>query len=136
MTSESYRAETFTAPATGNRPPTTDHQLVGRPSSVVGRQSWLKWLLIGLVVAYVGVIILAPLLAPDAYRMRTAAVASGGAASFIPSGKVIDHILTSVALDGLAGDRAAVIPPLDEQFPGYLGTVSDHLPVVLSIPGP
>ncbi len=80
--------------------------------------------------------VLAPLLAPDAYRMRTAAVASGGAASFIPSGKVIDHILTSVALDGLAGDRAAVIPPLDEQFPGYLGTVSDHLPVVLSIPGP
>ncbi len=83
-----------------------------------------------------GAMVLGPLLAPDAYRMRTAEVAASGAASFIPSGKVIDHILTSAALATLAGDRAAVIPPLDEQFPGYLGAVSDHLPVVLSIPGP
>lgn len=80
--------------------------------------------------------VLAPLLAPDAYRMRTAAAASAGEASFIPSGKIIDHILTSVALDGLVGDRAAVIPPLDVQFPGYLANVSDHLPVVLSVPQP
>ena len=36
----------------------------------------------------------------------------------------------------LADDRAAVIPPLDLQFPGYLANVSDHLPVVLSIPEP
>jgi endonuclease/exonuclease/phosphatase family metal-dependent hydrolase len=79
---------------------------------------------------------LAPLLATDVYRMRTAAAAGGGAASFLPSGKVIDHILTSVALDATIGERDAVIPPLAEQFPGYQDLVSDHLPVVLSIPGP
>lgn len=83
-----------------------------------------------------GAMVLGPLLATDAYRLRTAAAAAAGAASFIPSGRVIDHILTSVALDPLAGDRAAVIPPLDAQFPGYLTSVSDHLPVVLSIPSP
>ena len=49
---------------TDRRPPTTSlaaAMVVGRRSSVVGRQSALKWLLIGLVALYVGVLILAPL---------------------------------------------------------------------------
>jgi len=50
---------------TDDRPLTTGQppQFVGRRSSVVGRRSWLKWLLIGIVVAYVAVLIVIPLAA-------------------------------------------------------------------------
>jgi len=48
-----------------SRPPTTDHRPLflqsGRRSSFVVRRSWLKWLLIGIAVAYLMMIILAPL---------------------------------------------------------------------------
>src|SRR5215218_5904969 len=65
MTPEVLRAEALSAPTTNHRPPTTDRKFhfVGRPSSVVRRQSWLKWLLIGIVAAYIAVLILAPLAA-------------------------------------------------------------------------
>jgi sulfate transport system permease protein len=49
---------------TDRRRPTTSlaaASVVGRRRSVVGRQSALKWLLIGLVALYVGALILAPL---------------------------------------------------------------------------
>jgi sulfate/thiosulfate transport system permease protein len=65
MTPEVLRAEALPSPTTDHRPPTIERksQSVGRPSSVVRRQSWLKWLLIGIVVAYMAVLILAPLAA-------------------------------------------------------------------------
>jgi len=65
MMPEVFRAEALPSPTTGHRPATTERksQFVGRPSSVVRRRSWLKWLLIGIVIAYIAVLILAPLAA-------------------------------------------------------------------------
>lgn len=83
-----------------------------------------------------GAQVLAPLAATDVYRVRTRAAAEAGAASFLPSGKVIDQIVTTASLDPVIGDRAAVFPPLDQQFPGYQDVISDHLPAVLSLPMP
>ncbi|MBK9035714.1 MAG: hypothetical protein IPL61_31435 [Myxococcales bacterium] len=83
-----------------------------------------------------GAEVLAPLMATDVYRVRTAAIASAGGASFIPSGAVIDHIVTTAGLDPEIGGAAAIIPRLDQQYPRYESVVSDHLPVVLSIPQP
>jgi sulfate/thiosulfate transport system permease protein len=48
------------------RPPTADHRPppvpLSRRSYAVGRRQWLKWLLITITVAYVAVIVLAPLI--------------------------------------------------------------------------
>ncbi len=77
--------------------------------------------------------VLAPLLlAPERYRFRTAEVSDQ--ASFIPSGRVIDHILTTAGFAPPLGGEIAVIPRLDVQLPSYESRISDHLPVVLSIP--
>jgi sulfate transport system permease protein len=65
MTPEIFRAETLSTPTTDHRPPTTEQppKVTGSQSSVVSRRSWLKWLLIGIVVAYVAVLIMVPLAA-------------------------------------------------------------------------
>jgi endonuclease/exonuclease/phosphatase family metal-dependent hydrolase len=76
--------------------------------------------------------VLAPLLeAPERYRFRTADVADE--ATFIPSGRVIDHVLTTDGLAARLGEQAAVIPRLDAQVPSYESRISDHLPVVLPV---
>jgi sulfate transport system permease protein len=65
MTPDIFRAEILSTPTTDHRPPTAEQQpnFVGRRSSVVSRRNWLKWLLIGIVVAYVVVLIVVPLAA-------------------------------------------------------------------------
>jgi sulfate/thiosulfate transport system permease protein len=65
MTPDVFRAETLATPTTDHRPPTTGRQppVVGGQWSVVSGRSWLKWLLIGIVVAYVAVLIVVPLVA-------------------------------------------------------------------------
>lgn len=74
--------------------------------------------------------VLAPFVdAPDLYTFRTAGLAADDVASYVPYQSLIDHIVTT----GQLGDRPAVIPPLDDQLPGYVVGVSDHLPVVVSI---
>lgn len=88
------------------------------------------------VISTDGAQVLGPLIAADAYRVRTRAAAEAGAASFLPSGKVIDQIVTTAGLDPWFGDRAAVFPPLDREFPGYQDVISDHLPAVLTVPMP
>lgn len=80
--------------------------------------------------------VLAPLLDETRYQFRNAAAVAAGEHSFVPSGRVIDHVLTTVGLDGEAGAAAAVIPHLDVQYPRYQTLISDHLPVVLSMPMP
>ncbi len=79
--------------------------------------------------------VLAPWLdAPSSYDMLTQELADAGDTSFIPSGIILDHQVSTTALaDELAGG-AAQIPPLDDQFLGYRSQVSDHLPVVVSMP--
>jgi endonuclease/exonuclease/phosphatase family metal-dependent hydrolase len=83
-----------------------------------------------------GQTVFAPLLAADRYRVRDQAAIDSGAASYIPSGRVIDHLVTTAGFEPWAGDVAAQIPKLNQQFPGYLDVISDHLPVVWSIPMP
>jgi hypothetical protein len=79
---------------------------------------------------------LAPLLAPERYRLRTQAAADAGERSFVPTpGRVIDHVLTTVGLEAELGDRAAVIPRLDQLVGRYDADLTDHLPVVLIMPG-
>lgn len=82
-----------------------------------------------------GMPVMAPMLAsPDRYSFRSQAAALAGEASFIPSGRVIDHIVTTAGLEAEVGATRAIIPRLDTQMSRYEDTVSDHLPVVLSIP--
>lgn len=82
-----------------------------------------------------GMPVMAPMLAsPDRYTFRDHDAAFGGQASFIPSGRVIDHIVTTAGLAGEIGATNAIIPRLDAEMSRYEDTVSDHLPVVLSIP--
>ncbi len=84
-----------------------------------------------------GMAVLAPMLgAPERYRFRTAEAAAAGEATFLPGGRVIDHVVTSAGLADELGAARAVIPPLDAQLPRYDPNVSDHLPVVISIPTP
>ena len=72
--------------------------------------------------------------APDLYTIRTAAAAAGGAATYLPARSMIDHIVTTAPLGPVVGDAtAARVPPLDAEYSAYF-EVSDHLPVVLSIP--
>jgi endonuclease/exonuclease/phosphatase family metal-dependent hydrolase len=71
---------------------------------------------------------------PARYDFRTNELASSGAMTFLPSGAILDHIISTVALrDEFAGGQDR-IPRLDEQFDAYLAEVSDHLPVVSSMP--
>ncbi len=81
--------------------------------------------------------VLAPFLAaPDRYTFRTTALDASDTASFIPSGALIDHIVTTAGLADEIGDRDAIIPDLEGQLPRYEPEVSDHLPVILSFPMP
>lgn len=72
----------------------------------------------------------------DRYRFETQALADDDEFSFIPAKSLIDHIVSTSALqDDLAGSDV-VIPPLLQEFDGYTTSVSDHLPVVLRMPLP
>lgn len=70
------------------------------------------------------------------YRFLTEALAQGGAVSFLPSDVELDHIVTTTAFDALRGGAQPEIPALDDQLTEYQVHISDHLPVVLSIPMP
>ena len=81
--------------------------------------------------------VLGPFLdAPDRYRFLTEAAAQAGARSFLPSGKVIDHIVATAGLYDELGATAAQLPRLDQQVPRYDPELSDHLPAVVSIRQP
>lgn len=81
-----------------------------------------------------GQAVLAPWLAPTSYDVLTQELADAGDTSFLPTGVILDHQVSTVGLaDELAGGTTQ-IPPLDDQFLGYRSQVSDHLPVVVSMP--
>jgi endonuclease/exonuclease/phosphatase family metal-dependent hydrolase len=83
-----------------------------------------------------GQAVLAPLLDTSAYRFRTEPLADASAVSFLPSGVMLDHIVTTIGLDAPLSGAEARIPPLDTEVPRYEPDLSDHLPVVLSVPLP
>lgn len=74
------------------------------------------------------------LVRPNDYRFQTEVLAEQGAKSFIYGERLIDHILTTSALDDNLQGRTAVIPNLEGQVPGYASLLSDHLPVAISMP--
>ena len=71
---------------------------------------------------------------PGSYAVRTSDLADAGEVSFIPSFVILDHVVTTAALADEIGAGATVIPHIHQELPGYQVDVSDHLPVVLSIP--
>ena len=76
------------------------------------------------------------LAAPDRYSIRTQAASDAGLVSFIPSGVILDHVTTTSGLADEAGSAVVRIPRLDRDpdVTTYRGNVSDHLPVVISLP--
>jgi endonuclease/exonuclease/phosphatase family metal-dependent hydrolase len=83
-----------------------------------------------------GLNVMQPVIEDPRLRTRTRSLAEAGGVSFIPSSVMLDHIVTTSPLDeDFAGEEPRV-PNLTAQLPSYRGTVSDHLPVVLSLPLP
>lgn len=78
--------------------------------------------------------VLGPFLSSAGYRFRSEPLADAGHFSFVPSERLIDHIVTTAALDDEFGDAVPVIPRLDQDVAGYLSVISDHLPVAIQMP--
>ena len=80
--------------------------------------------------------VFAPFLdAPSDYTIRTLGPSEDGEVSYLPfGGRLIDHIVTTAGLSGEMSSSDPVIPPLDQQLPGYSDDVSDHRPVAASMP--
>lgn len=72
--------------------------------------------------------------ATDRYTIRTEANSTSGDISFVPSSVLLDHIVTTSALDAELPGSSAIIPRLDMQMAGYVSQVSDHLPVIVRVP--
>lgn len=70
---------------------------------------------------------------PAAYEFHTDTLPNG-AASFIPSGRVIDHVISTVGLAEEMSGGLEQIPALQTFFNAYTSAISDHLPVVVSMP--
>lgn len=79
--------------------------------------------------------VFAPFLgAPDLYTVQTDDLAQTGAFSFVPSQVMLDHVVTTTAVDQALDATPAVIPRLDLEISDYENRVSDHLPVAISLP--
>lgn len=74
-----------------------------------------------------------PFLTDARYNVRTRAAAIAGQVTFVPSSVMLDHVTTTTALDADFAGANVTIPRL-HTIPGYVGDVSDHLPVVLVVP--
>lgn len=70
----------------------------------------------------------------DRYRIRTQDNSNAGEFSFVPSSALLDHIVTTRDFDAELAGALTIIPRLDDQLGGYVGSVSDHLPVILRVP--
>lgn len=70
---------------------------------------------------------------PDRYAVHTTAL-QAGAFSFLPGQRLLDHVVTTTALQGQLAESMTIIPRLDEQISGYESSVSDHLPVMVQMP--
>ncbi|WP_428261625.1 endonuclease/exonuclease/phosphatase family protein [Haliangium sp.] len=72
------------------------------------------------------------------YRIHTAALHAQGAFSYVlpPFLSLIDHVISTSALDDEFGAAEAVIPriDLDPDIADYAALMSDHLPVIVPMP--
>lgn len=71
--------------------------------------------------------------APDVYTIRTQAASMAGEATYLPARSMIDHIVSTAAAAPVLGTPTTIVPRLDTAYNPY-PQVSDHLPVVLTIP--
>jgi endonuclease/exonuclease/phosphatase family metal-dependent hydrolase len=82
-----------------------------------------------------GMSVMAPFLdATSRYKIRTLNLANSGQTSFIPSGAILDHVITTSNLDDEMGTGSTVIPRVDYELTSYESVISDHLPVVSAMP--
>lgn len=68
------------------------------------------------------------------YTIRTQGNSNNGDFSFVPTGALLDHVVTTSALESELSGSNTIIPRLDTQMTGYVGQVSDHLPVIVRVP--
>ncbi len=68
--------------------------------------------------------------APTLYSLETEELADGGTVTFVPSGSMLDHAITTASIG--AARTAVEVPKLNQTYAPYNGSVSDHLPVVVS----
>lgn len=73
---------------------------------------------------------------PERYLLMTGALAERGDITFLPSRTMLDHMVATQTLSALIGNATTVIPRLDRDIVGFIEMVSDHLPVVTSVPLP
>ena len=79
--------------------------------------------------------VFAPFLsATDRYTVQTDDLAQSGAATFVPTGRMLDHIVTTSGFTADVSESGPLIPPLDVEVPDYVDRVSDHLPVAIALP--
>jgi len=71
---------------------------------------------------------------PDSYHLHTDQLALEGRFSFVPSRSILDHLISSSSLADEFAGSIGQIPPLHVQLVNYENAVSDHLPVVVSMP--
>lgn len=69
-----------------------------------------------------------------AYRLRTFQLAAVGGVSWLPGGRMLDHVISTAAMDDEFGEDFARVSRLDQEFNAYDTAVSDHLPVIVSLP--
>lgn len=82
-----------------------------------------------------GLEVFSPWLEPTGdYTVHTMELANGGGETFLPSGAILDHQISTSGFDDELSGASAVIPALDEQYTSYQYAVSDHLPMVLRMP--
>jgi len=70
------------------------------------------------------------------YTFQTAGLAADDAYSFVPAESLIDHLISSAALDDDLAGVQTLIPNLLTELPGYSTSISDHLPVIMKMPLP
>lgn len=77
----------------------------------------------------------APMLdAPERYLVQTQAASDNLEYSFLPLGRLLDHIVSTTSLADEFAGRDARIPRLDRDIVEFESSLSDHLPVVISMP--
>ena len=82
-----------------------------------------------------GLAVMAPwLVAADNYLIHTQPLADADGVSWLPGDMILDHAISTPALNAEFAGSSARIPDLDSQYNSYEPNVSDHLPVVISMP--
>jgi endonuclease/exonuclease/phosphatase family metal-dependent hydrolase len=73
--------------------------------------------------------------APDDYAVRTEALSGGaGAFTYVPTERLYDHFITTAGLEAEMSPSPPIIMHLEQQLSTYLSSISDHVPVTVSMP--